>query len=187
MMKKLLITLTTLTLTATVQAEVGTPLSLKYTPYTDRDGFTSHAFCADTVLQRGQSVAIDVRLPQKDPNTETHQTYGLMIFPAVKVRLTNPRGEVLEMERFGNRFKSLSPKSNLVAPVQYENNPVYIDPLYLYSGHRELQYAHHEGIYRLTALENEAVKICVRNEGFSTKLQDRQYPTTRLSDYTASP
>lgn len=156
-----------------------TTLRLSHTPYTTEQGFQRNAFCANGKLNKGQSVDIDVRLPQENPNSTTYERYDLLIFPAFKVSLTNPKGESLTMQKFANRYPTLNPAKDLVSPKHYDADDVWS---------RDLQYAHHEGIYRLSAQENQAFTVCVRNNGFGTKLSDKHYPTTGLADMgVASP
>lgn len=156
-----------------------TTLTPSYTPYTTEQGFKRHAFCADGKLHKGQSVDIDVKLPQDNPNADTYERYALLIFPAFGLSLTNPKGDDLVMETFPNRYRTLNPSKTLSSPQYYDQDDVWS---------KDLQYAHHEGIYRLTAQENQAFTVCVANSGFGTKLSGESYPATRLSDFgVASP
>lgn len=152
-----------------------TTLTPSYTPYTTEQGFKRHAFCADTTLKQGQSIAIDVKLPQQNPNGDTFERYDLLIFPAVKVKMINPSGVALTMHRFANRFGSLSPAKTLVSPNGYDGAKSDLG----------MAYARHEGIYTLTALQNKTVKICVRNSGFGTKLSGESYPSTPLDTWVS--
>lgn len=151
-------------------------LSFAHTPYANEQGFRRHAFCAGADARRGQTLALDVKLPQDPAAPDTYQRYDLIVLPAIRARLANPQGEALPLRAFPNRYPQLGAHPDLLSPARYE-------------GHRDggtMALKRHEGIYRLTALENKRITVCIVGSGFGTRISGETYPDTVLPDGAAA-